>query len=166
MELCTLEFGRTFIMVSESDSDRCAQAEMIRFKQLRSDISIVSLFNIFFSFISQISSTRLGYCTFTPAIDFLDSLGVFCCAHLFPVESAATSLSPRLLVCGSSPACSCNQLTPNSLCLFILHFTHTDNEGDLLNIFSVKRFRGFCRGKNGRFRIFGNYNTSLCVVST
>ena len=43
---------------------------------------------------------------------------------------------------------------------------HTGDEGDLLNIFSVKRFRGFCRGKNGRFRIFGNYNTSLCVVST
>ncbi|PAV68477.1 hypothetical protein WR25_06968 isoform B [Diploscapter pachys] len=40
MELYTLEFGRTFIMVSESDSDRCAHAEMVRFKQIRSDISI------------------------------------------------------------------------------------------------------------------------------
>lgn len=47
MELHTLEFGRTFIMVSESDSDRCAQAEMVRFKQIQPDSSIVSLFNIF-----------------------------------------------------------------------------------------------------------------------
>ncbi|PAV84792.1 hypothetical protein WR25_17792 [Diploscapter pachys] len=40
MELYTLEFGRIFIVVSESDLDRCAQAEMVRFKQIRSDISI------------------------------------------------------------------------------------------------------------------------------
>lgn len=131
---------------------------------LQKEFSILSC-STFSSFISQISSTRLGYCTFAPAVDFFRFTRSILLCSPFSCRISGNLVIPSSACVRSFPCLLLQSTHPKFTLSFHPSF-HTGDEGDLLNIFSVKRFRGFCRRKKGRFRIFGNYNTSLCVVST